>query len=218
MTPAPVARLLFVCTGNICRSAAAERLTRSALAELLPGAADLVQVTSAGTRAVVDAPVHRDSALAVGERGGDVSGFAARQLRAHLVAEADLVLTMTTEHRTAVLGLEPRALLRTFTLREAADLAELVGQPGSQAGPGGRSLVQRMAAARSRREPGAVDDVDDPVSRPLAAHREAVEVIAGCLDRLLPAVVADLRTRALLPDVAQAGQGGTGPGPVVPRG
>ncbi len=205
MTPAPVVRLLFVCTGNICRSAAAERLTRSALAELLPGADDLVQVTSAGTRAVVDAPVHPDSALAVGERGGDVAGFAARQLRAHMVAEADLVLTMTTEHRTAVLGMEPRALQRSFTLREAADLAELVAPApeAGQAAPGARSLAQRMAAARSRRAPGAVDDIDDPVNRPLAAHRDAVEAISACLDRLLPVVVADLRGRALLPDAAR---------------
>jgi protein-tyrosine phosphatase len=204
MTPAPVVRLLFVCTGNICRSAAAERLTRSALAELLPGADDLVQVTSAGTRAVVDAPVHPDSALAVGERGGDVAGFAARQLRAHMIAEADLVLTMTTEHRTAVLGMEPRALQRSFTLREAADLAELVAPAPEvgQAAPG-RSLAQRMAAARSRREPGAVDDIDDPVNRPLSAHRDAVDAISACLDRLLPAVVADLRARALLPDAAR---------------
>jgi protein-tyrosine phosphatase len=204
MTPAPVVRLLFVCTGNICRSAAAERLTRSALAALLPGSEDLVQVTSAGTRAVVDAPVHRDSALAVGERGGDVVGFAARQLRAHMVAEADLVLTMTTEHRTAVLGMEPRALQRSFTLREAADLAELVAPaPEAEGQAAARSLAQRMAAARSRRAPGAVDDIDDPVNRPLAAHRDAVAAISACLDRLLPVVVADLRARALLPDAAR---------------
>ncbi|MEX5721711.1 arsenate reductase/protein-tyrosine-phosphatase family protein [Geodermatophilus maliterrae] len=191
-TPATAFRLLFVCTGNICRSAAAERLARRRLAELLLGSAAPVQVHSAGTRAVVGAAIHPDSAAAVRALGGDVDGFAARRLRRPMVTEADLVLTMTREHRQAVLGLEPRALSRTFTLREAADLARLVGElPGTAGTPAGdpRSLVGRMAAARRLRASGAGDDVDDPIAGPPEAHARAVASIAECLGPVLEHVL-----------------------------
>jgi len=206
----PAFRLLFVCTGNICRSAAAERLARRYLEQSLDGAARLVHVESAGTRAVVGAPVHPDTARVVNDLGGDVEGFAARRLTKDMLAEADLVLTMTTEHRTIALGLEPRALSRTFTLREAADLVRLVADapagPGHRA-TGPRSLAQRMAGVRSRRGRGGADDIADPMNRPAEMHREAAEVVSTCLDPVLQAVLADLRGRDLLP-----------PGEVPPRG
>jgi protein-tyrosine phosphatase len=190
--PATAFRLLFVCTGNICRSAAAERLARRRLAELLGSAASAVQVHSAGTRGVVGAPVHPDSAAAVRALGADVEGFAARRLRRPMVAEADLVLTMTREHRQAVLALEPRALSRTFTLREAADLVRLAGElPDTTGTPDGdpRDLVDRMAAARRLRTGGADDDIADPIAGPPEAHARAVEDIAGHLGPVLDRVL-----------------------------
>jgi protein-tyrosine phosphatase len=184
--------LLFVCTGNVCRSAAAERLARHRLEELLGSAASAVQVHSAGTRGVVGAPVHPDSAAAVCALGGDVEGFAARRLRRPMLAEADLVLTMTREHRQAVLALEPRALSRTFTLREAADLVRLVGElPDTARTPDDdpRGLVGRLAAARRLRTTGADDDIADPIAGPPDAHARAVEDISECLDPVLDHVL-----------------------------
>lgn len=196
-------RILFVCTGNICRSAAAERLTRLHLENALGGGAGGVQVASAGTRAVVGAPVHPDTADVVRALGGDVEGFTARQLHRTMLSEADLVLTMTTEHRTAAVGLEPRALSRTFTLREAADLVGLVADaPAAADRPAedrSRSLARRMAAARSRRARGAADDITDPINRPAEIHREVAEAVSACLRPVLRAVVADLRDRGVPP-------------------
>ncbi len=198
-SPATAFHLLFVCTGNICRSAAAERLARRRLDEVLGDAAPAVQVHSAGTRGVVGAAVHPDSAAAVCALGGDVEGFAARRLRPRMVTEADLVLTMTREHRQAVLALEPRALSRTFTLREAADLARLACElPATGGTPDGdpRSLVSRMAAARRLRTGGAGDDIDDPIAGPPEAHARAVATIAECLDPVLAHAFLYLRDRA----------------------
>jgi protein-tyrosine phosphatase len=207
--PDPPFRILFVCTGNICRSAAAERLTRLHLENALGGGAGRVQVASAGTRAVVGAPIHPDTARVVSALGGEVAGFTARQLHRTMLSEADLVLTMTTEHRTTALGLEPRALSRTFTLREAADLVGLVADaPAAVDRPAEdhpRSLAQRMAAARSRRARGGADDITDPINRPAEIHREVVEAVSACLRPVLRAVVADLRDPCVLPlDAASA--------------
>ncbi len=111
--------LLFVCTGNICRSPTAERLA-TALSAQDPIAA--FQASSAGTRAVIAHPVHPEAARVLVELGGDPADFAARQLKPAIATGADLVLTMTKEHRDAVLEIAPRQLRRTFTLTEAAEL------------------------------------------------------------------------------------------------
>jgi protein-tyrosine phosphatase len=179
--------VLFVCTGNICRSALAERLGRAYLAEVLGDEAGLTSLTSAGTGAVVGSAMHPDSALVLQGFGGDPAGFIARQVDAATLAGADLVLAMTREHRRAVLQMAPRALNRTFTLREAGALVGLLVDaeiPEGDFAERARTLVREMAAARSRRTAGE-DDVPDPVSFPLEAHQETGEVIAGALIPLL---------------------------------
>ncbi len=187
----PAGRLLFVCTGNICRSAAAERLARRDLAELLGDAAHRVLVHSAGTRAVVGAPVHPHSAAVVRRLGGDVEGYAARRLTRPLVAEADLVLTMTREHRGLVLGVDPRALSRTFTLAEAAELVGLLGDTPAPDQP----LARRLAAARTRRRSDEADDVPDPINGSPEVHEDVVHAIERHLHPVLRAWAADLGTR-----------------------
>ncbi len=193
-TPEPVFTVLLVCTGNICRSALAERLGRALLAEELGDDAGQVQLTSAGVQAVVGSAMHPDSALVLRGLGGDPDGFVARRLVDDLAIDADLTLTMTRQHRRDVLAAAPRALARTFTLREAADLVEVVGRdvelPGETPADRARSLVREMAAARSRRAGGAGDDVRDPIGQPLEVHQEVGEVIATALVPLLHRIAA----------------------------
>jgi protein-tyrosine phosphatase len=59
----PAFTILFVCTGNICRSALAERLGRAYLNQWLRDTASAIRVVSAGTQAVVGSAMHPDSAL-----------------------------------------------------------------------------------------------------------------------------------------------------------
>ena len=94
-------RCLFVCTGNICRSPAAERLLRRDLDRTVGGIAGLsgVHVSSAGTGALVGEPITPPMAQLVAGAGGDVERFSARQLTASIVRGADLVITMTSAHR-----------------------------------------------------------------------------------------------------------------------
>ena len=180
--------VLFVCTGNICRSPIAERLTRAFLDEAVGADAALVRIQSAGTRAVVGSGVHPDSSAVLTSLGGDPGGFIARQLLDEYAAAADLTLTLTRAHRRSVLNRAPRALSRTFTLREAADLASLV--PGDVELPGEtfpdrcRSFVREMAAARARRATDAHDDIADPIGQPASVHAAVGDEIADGVLRL----------------------------------
>ncbi|MGY1681930.1 arsenate reductase/protein-tyrosine-phosphatase family protein [Geodermatophilus sp. SYSU D01176] len=184
-TPTSPFTVLFVCTGNVCRSALAERLGRAYLRELLGEEAQAIRLVSGGTQAVSGSVMHPDSALVLRGLGGDAGDFRAQHLRTALPAEADLVLAMTGRHRDAVLALAPGALARTFTLREAADLLELVPEDVDLSGPDlaerARHLVTAMAAARRRRPVTPEDDVPDPIGQPLEVHQEVGEAIAEAL-------------------------------------
>jgi protein-tyrosine-phosphatase len=104
--------LLFVCTGNTCRSPLAEAIACQQIAERqLP---DLT-VASAGTSAWPDAPASDGSLLIALEHGLDLSEHRARPLSPEIVAGADLVLAMGPHHldRAEALGAMGRTHLLT---------------------------------------------------------------------------------------------------------
>jgi protein-tyrosine phosphatase len=202
-SPNPTFTVLFVCTGNICRSALAERLARAYLDEALGDEARLVLLQSAGVRAVVGSGVHPDTALVLCGLGGSPEGFTARMLVDDMAIDADLILTMTRSHRRAVLAAAPRALSRTFTVLEAADLVSVLGAnhdlPGDDLASRARALVAELAVARSRRSGDAADDVPDPIGEPLAVHQQIGELIATALTPLLDRLVEARSGRARVP-------------------
>jgi len=112
-------RVMFVCTGNTCRSPLAEAIARDlASRRQLPD----LQFESAGTSAWDGAPAS-DGAMLVGlERSLDLNQHRARQLSRDLVESADLVLAMGPHHleRIEALGGTGKAyLLRAFASRGA---------------------------------------------------------------------------------------------------
>ena len=121
MTPA---RILTVCTGNICRSPFLERALQAELdASWGVGA---VVVSSGGTGALAGRGMEDQARTHLEQHGYAADGFVARHLEADLVESADLVLTATRAHIGRVTTLHPRALRRVFAFREFAHLVAAV--------------------------------------------------------------------------------------------
>jgi len=120
-------RILFVCTGNICRSPLAEALLKRALHER---AVEDVSVESAGTGAWDGAPASEGAYLVALERGLDLSGHRARLLTREIVEDAAMILTMARHHRARVheLGGEGRVHVLGEYAGKAGEDAE-VGDP-----------------------------------------------------------------------------------------
>lgn len=196
--PLDTFRILFVCTGNICRSPIAERLTRLELdTRLGPAAAGRIVVESAGTWGHEGAPMEAHAATVLGEYGADSAGFAGRELLDEHVIDADLVLTATLDHRAQVISMGHSAGLRTFTLKEFTRLVRRV-DPGTLPHAGddsrltdrARALVRSAAALRGWLLAASpeFDEVNDPYGAPIGMFRNCGEEIFDALDPVVTAL------------------------------
>lgn len=124
-------QILFVCTGNTCRSPMAAGLARKILAERL--GCDMqsleqhgVRVISAGTAGGVG-PASSGAVKALAQRGIDLSGHTSTALTPGLIQQADHVFVMTQGHLDAVLSIAPWAESKASLLLDAQDVEDPVG-------------------------------------------------------------------------------------------
>lgn len=171
-------RVLFVCRANECRSALAESCFRAALRR--HGDEGRITVSSAGVRAVPGSPMHPECVAFVG--GG--TDHRSRALTKDMVAESDVVVTMTHAELADVLRLWPKALARAVTLSELARTATDDPLPGRHGDAAQRLRELVSATIRNRGVDSASDDIVDPAGRAVAVLRDTVAVVGACVDRL----------------------------------
>lgn len=183
--------VVYVCTGNVCRSPFAELVTRRLLDGLLPGRdAARFTVVSAGTHAAPGAlmsALSRQELQCWGVPPEDGIAHRARLLDDAVLASADLVLTAERRHRTHAVQLHPAALRRSFCLREFVRLLRAAPPGDGDAVERAHGAVEAAARRRGMLPPviPAADTVPDPIGRPAEAHRRAAVMIATSVRELL---------------------------------
>lgn len=123
--------ILFICTGNTCRSAMATYLAADIQEREYPEANN--RFDSAGLYASPGAPPSDLAVEVLDELNIDMRSHRAKAFSSYMIDQADLILTMTNGHYDALVANFPKAKDKTFVLGDFADL------PGNIADPFGGS-------------------------------------------------------------------------------
>jgi len=157
-------RLLFVCTGNTCRSPLAEALARTLAEER---GWDHVTVSSAGISTLRGLPASEGSVAVARARGVRLEEHTSTPLTPELVEEADLILVMTPGHRS---------------------LVEELG------GEGKTFLLGAFATGNEEGEDAGAWAVPDPFGQGEEAYRETLESLEKFVERALARLAEERET------------------------
>lgn len=164
---------LFVCTGNIARSASGEVISKHLAAEY--GLEDKWIFTSAGTGALVGHGVYEHVANELIERGYNPESFASRQLNGQIIENATVILVAEKVHADWIVREWPQHHAKIKLLKQAARIRE----DARRAEP-----LSYLYAYGAR--PLDSDKLEDPYRRGPAAAKVAVDEVEQSLRMILP--------------------------------
>lgn len=172
-------RILFVCTGNICRSPMGELL----LPRFLPDP-DIV-ADSAGTRGLPSHHIDPSSATLLNHADIDSNGFRSKRLTPQIANAADLVLCFEPHHIRDVCAIAPQVGRRTFLLTDFANICGYCAQQGLLHNEATRADKLAMAVDQASLIRPMLPQpmiIPDPYQRDFQAFIEAHNTICQALD------------------------------------
>lgn len=184
-------KILFVCTGNTCRSPMAEVMFREMTAK--KGIGFIWSAASAGIFAPEGAMATPEALKVLEESGWDGSQHRARSLSEKLVQEADLILTMTAGHKARILDMYPAARDKVFTVKEYAgqrddtDISDPFGRGMEAYRRTARELKENLEIIIRRLEEDSTGEDGKPVKVAVGSDHAAFElkrVVIQCLEEL----------------------------------
>jgi protein-tyrosine-phosphatase len=172
--------LLFVCTGNICRSPMAAAMAEGILKSRVPG----ISVKSTG-RLTPGRPPTEPMLQVMSKRGFDLRSHVSSRLDSSLDELPDLIIGMAREHVREVANHRPDLFERTFTLKELVRIAEHAGPriEGEQL----LAYLRRIGTGRRITSLLGVsprDDVEDPIGGPIQEYERCAAELEGLVAKL----------------------------------
>jgi protein arginine phosphatase len=177
--------ILFVCTGNVCRSPMAEGFLRREAADRGLG----IVVRSTGTHAWNGRAATIDGRRVMADHGVPIDDHRTLELDRELVDWADLIFGMSVEHVRGTVRAYPDAAAKTFTLKGFLELLPTL-PPYEDTG----SWLRQAAEARERAVAPVNEDIDDPMGEREAAYRRVAAEIRQLVEQLA-AGLEDKRVR-----------------------